>query len=353
MKILHIIDTFSYGGAQILLKGLLERQKDWGDNFHHHLFVLRRTRNEIPNKLTTITFSICRNKFCFFSFLELIFHIKKHKPDIVHCHLQKSIILGVFIKLLLKKKKLIIHEHGTILQKNNAVYIKVLKKFIKKVDLLIAVSTAIEKKQKVLLTPTNQQCLKIANYINIDKYKFIHKEKKLTSFTLGYLGRLNKVKGVDILLKSLLHVKQKTHLLIAGDGPERKVLTEIAQRCDLHKVEFLGMINNPSDFFKRIDLIIIPSRHESFGLVALEAMASGVPVIASDVDGLREMVKHERTGLLFETESITALSDCLNKILQQGYNFDNIRQHAREFSLQFSFKNYIKKLNEAYLSVLV
>lgn len=138
---------------------------------------------------------------------------------------------------------------------------------------------------------------------------------------VGYVGRLAHNKGVDVLLRAAAQVNQRhpeCHWLIAGDGAEKPNLQAIVEQGGLvSKVHFVGSLLRDAVYgaIKGFDIAVVPSREEGFGLTALEAMACGVPLVASNVDSLQEVVKHGETGQLFTSEDATALADNLMGLL--------------------------------------
>lgn len=119
---------------------------------------------------------------------------------------------------------------------------------------------------------------------------------------LGYIGRLQAIKAPGLtlhLVKNLLDKNIDVTLDIAGIGPEKPFLEELAKKMGIaQRVRFLDTVTSVSEFYDGIDLAIIPSIREPLGLVALEASARGIPVLATCVDGLFESVKQNRSGIL-------------------------------------------------------
>lgn len=108
-----------------------------------------------------------------------------------------------------------------------------------------------------------------------------------------FVGRLDPVKGVDTLIKAFRQItRTDVRLAIVGDGSEREALEALAAGDD--RIVFMGYSTAPADWYRAADLLVIPSRREPFALVALEAMAAGTPILASDVDGFQEIFKDRR-----------------------------------------------------------
>jgi glycosyltransferase involved in cell wall biosynthesis len=104
-------------------------------------------------------------------------------------------------------------------------------------------------------------------------------------------------------------------LLIAGDGPDRRILEALAQSLGLRQAVFLGWRNDAANIMADVDLLAVPSRWEGFGLVTLEAMALAKPVVASHVSALPEIVVPGETGLLVRAGDFGGLADSIDSLL--------------------------------------
>ncbi len=136
-----------------------------------------------------------------------------------------------------------------------------------------------------------------------------------------YVGRLVYEKGVDTLIdafqKTLAH-HPRAELLIAGRGPEEHALKDLVKRLGIGKsVRFLGYISDEerNRLYRLADAAVFPSRYEPFGIVALEAMSFGAPVIAARTGGFAEVIEHGRTGILFEPGDALGLAVELSSLL--------------------------------------
>ena len=131
---------------------------------------------------------------------------------------------------------------------------------------------------------------------------------------IGTLGRLHRNKGFDVMLRAFARLRREgveARLRIAGDGPERPRLRALAAALGLgDAVEFTGWVN-PADYLATLDLFVVPSRVEPFGLVVTEGMAAGVPVIATRIDGPREILKDGELGRLVAPDDAAALAEAI------------------------------------------
>ena len=135
------------------------------------------------------------------------------------------------------------------------------------------------------------------------------------------IGRHVPQKGFDVVLRAVAELGQTSQgefdLLLAGDGPEQAALRTLAEELGLaERVRFVGRVEHAQALalFAGCLFFVLPSRHEPFGLVNLEAMAAGKAVVASRVGGVPEIVVDEETGLLIPAEDVSALAGALARL---------------------------------------
>ena len=171
-------------------------------------------------------------------------------------------------------------------------------------------------------------------YNGIDETKFyrplsgskVYGSQSLWRF--GSAGRLVEQKGFDILIQALAQLPSeiKWQCQIAGAGPLQNDLNNLIKSLNLeNRVSLIGTCSDMRQFFSQLDILIIPSRWEGLGLVALEAGAARVPVIASATGGLQEIIRHRYSGFLVENIQPETLTKALEHILVRG--------EARELSV--------------------
>ncbi len=135
---------------------------------------------------------------------------------------------------------------------------------------------------------------------------------------LAYVGRLDHEKGIDVLLSAVSHLAARgtaVDVAIAGDGPQRGLLENfVAHGEGGRRCRYLGHVDDVRAVLSAADVLIAPSRWEGFALASAEAMACGLPVIGSDVPGLRDLVVDGRTGLLVERANTVALAEAIVRL---------------------------------------
>ncbi len=163
-----------------------------------------------------------------------------------------------------------------------------------------------------------------------------------------FVGRLERRKGVDIVIKAVKGLD--VELVVAGDGPLLKRLRE-----EFPWVNFIGPVSREClpVFYRSADVFVAPSLGgESFGIVLLEAMASGVPVIASDIEGYKNVVVHGVNGLLFQTGSPESLRFQLKELLKNPMLKNNLIKKGLETAEKYSWEKIARRIEEIYLTCL-
>ena len=138
---------------------------------------------------------------------------------------------------------------------------------------------------------------------------------------IGALGRLHDQKGFDILVRAAARLRDQGvafRLRIGGEGEDRAKLEGLIRDCDLgDRVELAGWVSPPGPFLADLDLFVVPSRYEPFGLVVIEAMAAGTPILASALEGPQEILAGGRLGRLVASEDPEALARALTEAMAE------------------------------------
>jgi glycosyltransferase involved in cell wall biosynthesis len=164
-------------------------------------------------------------------------------------------------------------------------------------------------------------------------------------FPIGFIGRLDPIKSIPDLLHATLLLGGSVHLHIFGEGRERANIMEELLRHNLtHSVTLHGAIARPQDALAQIGVLVLPSKAEGFGLVLIEAMAAGVPVVATDVPGIRNVVTHESTGLLVPHGNPRELALAIDRVIRDRALRERLIQNAhRDVRERFSWDAIFQK----------
>lgn len=168
------------------------------------------------------------------------------------------------------------------------------------------------------------------------------------------LGRLGLEKSVDIVLKAFAQVLQHipdAHLIIAGDGPARESLETLSKELRItQQVTFLGMVDHPQtpELYRSCDIFVSASTMETQGLVLLEAMLSGLPVVAAAVNAPIDLVEPGQNGYLFDENDVAACATHIEHYYKNPKQLQENGEYARTYALSFDRKTLTKKLVREY-----
>jgi glycosyltransferase involved in cell wall biosynthesis len=162
--------------------------------------------------------------------------------------------------------------------------------------------------------------------VDTDMFRPIQRRANSGVVTVGFAKRLHPLSGPDILLKAFRYArdrcKRELSLKIAGSGPMEDRLKQEAARLGLaESIEWKGWVGTPEglrDFYHSVDMFVMPSRRESFGVSAVEASATGLPVISSRFGGIPEIVVHGETGLLVDPDDIHGFGEAIVTLGENG-----------------------------------
>lgn len=174
-----------------------------------------------------------------------------------------------------------------------------------------------------------------------------------------FVGRLVQEKGVQFLLKAapkILAAHPKATFMIAGEGYFRESLESIVRKLKLEdSVRFLGLADDAklSQLYAIADVALVPSTYEPFGIVALEAMATRVPVVTSDAGGLKDIFQHRKNGIVFKAGNATKLGAGILEVLGNPELADRLRAGARQTVLdRFTWPVIAERTAQVYADVL-
>ena len=172
---------------------------------------------------------------------------------------------------------------------------------------------------------------------------------------LLHASNFRKVKRVDDVVNVFKEVNKQipAKLLFVGDGPERTHIEGLCREMDAHAdVKFLGRQEQMEDILAISDMFILPSEYESFGLVALEAMAAGVPVISTNAGGLPEINIDGVTGFLSDVGDVENMSKNIIKIFSDDNAFKEMKKNALEQANKFDINTIVPVYENLYKKVL-
>jgi glycosyltransferase involved in cell wall biosynthesis len=193
----------------------------------------------------------------------------------------------------------------------------------------------------------------IPNLVDRDFFHLEFTKSKNEKFTFFSLGRMVHQKGIDVLIKAFANLNSNALLRIGGDGASLKDYKALAKKTGVdHRIQWLGELDKKSTLleFQRCDAFVLPSRHESMGVVFAEAMACGKPVIATICGGPEEFLDDD-SGYLVAPEDVNGLTASMQKMMRNYQFFTpiKIRKHAES---RFSKEVICTQIKEVYENII-
>ncbi len=244
-----------------------------------------------------------------------------------------------------------------------------LPKVLSSADIIIATSPSYIDKSRYL-GKYRDKIVVIPNGINLENFDInfskeesrIKLELPLNEEIILFFGNIVQYKGPDILLKAFSLVKKgisnaKVKLVFVGRGDMQEELKDLAKKLDLEEhVKFVGYIEEDLKplYFKAADIFCLPSvtLAEAFGIVNLEAMACGIPVISTKLGGIPDIVNHGKNGLIIEPGNIKALADALTYLLENEDVRKKMGECGKKMVVNYSWKKIAEKTEKVYQDVL-
>ncbi|MGM2727821.1 glycosyltransferase [Bacillus albus] len=175
--------------------------------------------------------------------------------------------------------------------------------------------------------------------------------EKNNKFKVVFVGRLSSEKNIALLIKaiSIISKRHDIQLLIIGEGSEKDNLRELTRNLKIEgKVNFLGYKKNPYPYIRQGNVFVLPSNTEALPGVLIEALALNVPVIASNVGGVSEIVDHMKNGILFEKQNEKELVNAIEYVMEDFRNNENHLINSKDSLKKFEKKNSFKKIESIF-----
>jgi len=362
VRIMHILNSFGIGGLENGVVNLINgmRQK----RYFHVICCIRSLgpmidrveRKEVPvycmnSKSTDRLMALKLRKL-----------IKEIKPDIVHTR-NWGTVDGIIAAKLAGVKSIVHGEHGREAMNlaENEQKKNVFRKIVfRRINCVIAVSEELSQWLITRVGVPENKVVKIINGVDIEKFKPpVSKEETKRKIgidphvkVIGTVGRLDPVKNYSMFLQALKRLaveKERFKVIFVGDGPERGKLEHMIRENGLDQVLILGEQQNVVPYLHAMDLFVLPSLTEGISNTILEAMACGVPVIATKVGGNPEIVEPEKTGVLIESRDTNALAEQLRDFCNNGTKWEKFGIAARNAAEgKFSLARMIEEYEGVY-----
>lgn len=345
MKVVHLIWSLGIGGAENMLVDIINSQTQYAsidliiinDIFEHSIL------DELSSKVTYYLLKRKPGSKNPISFINLNFLLYKLKPNIVHCH-----NYNLLKALVPFKYKTCLTVHDVRMKKDQ---------IFNNYNGLFSISYAV---QSDLKNKLNLHSFVIHNGITFRN--ILRKENyNFSKFRIVQIGRLvHEKKGQDLSITCIYELVTKykirnISLSIIGTGDSLSYLKDLVDKLNLtNYIEFLGALDRNTIYksLHNFELLVQPSKYEGFGLTVVEAMAAGVPVLVSDIEGPLEIIGNEEFGYKFKSENV---DDCTGQIILIMNNYKSIQSQLKikhaythalmNFNITDTAANYIKHYN--------
>ena len=302
----------------------------------------------------------------------LIFLMKlicKKRPVLVHTHSSKAGILGRLAARLAGVPIIVHTPHGHVFYGHfgpaaSKFFLLIERVFDTITDCVIALTEG-EKKDYITFSVSHPQKVHtIHSGVDVDRFKpgrtDVTTLKKQLGFNdkrlvVGTIGWLLPIKGPDVLFEAMIHIWEKKNnalLVYVGKGElEHMLKAETFSRGVEDRVVFLGWRSDIDDIIQLFDVFVLPSLNEGMGRVLVEAMAAAKPVVASDVGGVPDLVKHGLNGFLARPGDSRELSGYIEKLLGDDRLRANMGAQGRKLAENYTVDKMVAKIDALYISL--
>ena len=373
MRILHVIPNLLKGGAQRLAVDICNEFAKT-EKVECKLVVLSNSngKNEFAYCSSNIEIIYCNVRFKLSFLRSNIIEIEEYekvinefKPNIIHSHLY-------FAELICHENprnniKYISHLHSNIsvfkkikllsLWRKEAIYklyekLRLKRKYLKSSKKFISISNYTSSFFNKNMDEFSNNVISLSNSIDFARFKRFSKKPLSSSIKLISVGNLLFFKNQIFLLDIVKYLKSKNysvHLNIVGDGEEKK---SIAKKIDFLKIKDDVTLSGQKDLIEeelmKADFYLHSSKHEAFGLVILEAMASRLPVIALNGSGNKDLIKNGVNGYIIDDQNPKVFGDIIIDLFCNKDKYQKISEQGFQTSLKYDLSKYIKKLLKIY-----
>lgn len=274
------------------------------------------------------------------------------KPDIVHVHGAHELMF--IAKKVMPSVNLLFTCHGYNSDYSFLDY-KLSAFFSNKYSNKVIAVSEYEKKNLVKAGILEDKVVVIHNGIR-EKGEKRDLPIKVDGFIIGTCARLTKKKGINYLIEAFQKVRvyyKDVHLVIIGDGEERVNLERLITKDNKNYIHFLGNLEEASSYFHNFHLFVLPSLNEPFGIVILEAMSQKLPVIATNVGGIPEIIVDGESGLLVPPKNSEKLAEAVLMLIQNKELRIRIGENGYiRFKEKFTIEKMVEKTISVYEEIL-
>jgi glycosyltransferase involved in cell wall biosynthesis len=377
LRILHVIKGLGKAGAERLCLDICNELHKRTDI---EVLLLSMTDvNAYPFLTETIPFQIIHSKVrpsisgkSIIDTKEYVDIVQEFKPDIIHSHLFRSELLTREIPFA--GVKYITHCHDkmrelaplswkTLISKQQLVFYYerrwILKRYKHFDNTFLAISKDLEQYYLKVLPKQLRKTKVLHNAIDVNRFSKAYRDRSKDNDTLQLvnIGSFLPYKNQEFLVDVVEHLKNynmNVHLTLIGDGEKRQFVQNKISRKNLgENISLIGITDKVEDYLEKSYLYVHASLVENFGLVLLEAMAAGLPVICLDGGGNRELIQDSKNGYIFKKQEAELFAERIASLWLNKQLYQEMSANAQQFAKQYDIKEYVDKLIDIYKELLV
>jgi glycosyltransferase involved in cell wall biosynthesis len=375
IKICHIVNLIT-GKADGVYAHLKSIFRNYDQNKFEHILIFQggeKIEEEVRELGIKVFISeSLKKKISIGAFVDILNVIKSEQVDIVHTHLIKPYAIAGIINIFVRKK-LIFNYHGIFLADNP--YYNFTERFIyRSFHTLIslfgevhAVLVPSRRSKELLMNETKlfpepqiyyngyspRQHSPLVDAKIAQRIEELKQQKRI----IAVIGRLEVDKRIDralMLIRNLTDKNIKVHLLVFGDGSLKEQMNQLFQEHQLNKsVDILGYIEDVESYYKYFDMVLFTSDWEGMPLTMWEALANGVPVVAPDVGGFKEILEENNCGMIYKPGNLVQAEEVITKLLTDEESKQKFGKNGKAVvELKYNEKNFIGRLENIYLDLI-
>jgi glycosyltransferase involved in cell wall biosynthesis len=364
MKILQVCSATEMGGGEVHVADLVRALADRG----HAVYLAVRPGSPLREPLAGVIASWhelpLRNSLDIYSARAINEIIKENSIDVVHAHLGRDYLVAALACKRLRGTKLILTRHHYLPIKQNPIY----RWLLQDVAAVIAVSESVRQSIMDRLDLPEERVHVIPNWVDPERFQPIDRDAARAMFRLrsvlsvACIGKITPAKGQEEFIKAaarIARMRSDAEFIIVGEenddsGSFTSYLLDLARTLGIgERVSFTGYVSDLPELLAAVDVVVVPSWDEGFSLVTVEAMAACRPVLASDVGGIRDIIKDNFTGMLFQPRDIGALANKLLWLLSDMPLRERLASQGQQDVLsRFGREQIIDRIEALYHEVL-
>lgn len=359
MNILHLIDRMSMGGAQSLVVEIAKLQKEQGCNVEV-IQLFDSSDRTFPNRLMDMGIPVSAlstgSMYTPMHIFKIMPILKKY--DIVHVHLFPALYwTGLANLLTWNKTPLIYTEHSTQNKRRKKFLLNLMDKFVYKNCYKCVVTCSDKALETFREYYPRVRSMSIPNGVDITRYANAtpYSKKELIGtdedvFIVTMVARYTYPKRQDTIVEAISKLPNRFHAILVGSKETDSEAIDLRKKCEsigiADRVHSLYIRRDVPKILKSSDVICMSSVYEGLSLSSIEGMASGRPFLATNVNGLREIV--QGAGELFELDNSQELANLLKKLADDKELYDTVSKRCLERAKQFDIHEVVRKYMEVY-----